>query len=79
MVAVAHRKTSFTRGSNCKALTGKNLVFWIGGRLWEVSLFTDPLFSLQSPSETKMKQPLCTGQWKVVAHGGSTALKKDIL
>ena len=26
----------FTRGSNCKALTGKILVFWIGGRLREV-------------------------------------------
>ena len=26
----------FTRGSNCKALTGKILVFWISGRLWEV-------------------------------------------
>ena len=24
------------RGSNCKALTGNILVFWIGGRLWEV-------------------------------------------
>ena len=36
MVAVAHRRLSFTRGSNCKALTGKILVFWIGGPLWEV-------------------------------------------
>ena len=27
---------SFTRGYNCKALTGKNLVLWIGGRLREV-------------------------------------------
>ena len=24
------------RGYNCKDLTGKMLVFWIGGRLWEV-------------------------------------------
>ena len=24
------------RSSNCKALTGKILVFWIGRRLWEV-------------------------------------------
>ena len=36
MVAVAYRSWSFARGSNCKALTGKILVFWIGGRLWEV-------------------------------------------
>ena len=36
MVAVAYRRWSFTKGSNCKALTGKILVFWIGGRLWEV-------------------------------------------
>ena len=35
MVAVAYRRWSFTRGSNCKALAGKLLVFWIGGRLWE--------------------------------------------
>ena len=26
----------FTRGFNCKALTGKILVIWIGGRLWQV-------------------------------------------
>ena len=32
VVAVAYRRWSFTRGSNCKALT----VFRIGGRLWEV-------------------------------------------
>ena len=36
MVAVAYRRWSFTRGSNCTALTGKILVFWIGGNLWEV-------------------------------------------
>ena len=24
------------RDSNCKALTGNILVFWIAGRLWEV-------------------------------------------
>ena len=36
MVAVAYKTWSFTRGSNCQALTGKVLVFWIGGRLWEV-------------------------------------------
>ena len=36
VVAVAYRRWSFTRGSNCKVLTGKVLVFWIGGRLWEV-------------------------------------------
>ena len=29
MVAVTYRRWSFTRGSNCKALTGKILVFWI--------------------------------------------------
>ena len=36
MVAVAYRRWSFTTGSNCRALTGNALVFWIGGRLWEV-------------------------------------------
>ena len=36
VVAVAYGRSSFTRISNCKALSGKVLVFWIGGRLWEV-------------------------------------------
>ena len=36
--AVTYKRWSFTRGSNCKALSGKVLVheFWIGGLLWEV-------------------------------------------
>ena len=33
MVTVAYKRWSFTRGCNCKALTGKVLVFWIIGRL----------------------------------------------
>ena len=38
VVAVANKRWSFTRGSSCKALTGKVLLheFWIGGLLWEV-------------------------------------------
>ena len=36
MVAVASRRWLFTRSSNCKAFTGKVLVFWIGGSLREV-------------------------------------------
>ena len=36
MVAVAYKRWSFTRGSNCKASTGNVFVFWIGGLLWEV-------------------------------------------
>ena len=36
VVAVAYKRWSFTRGSNCKALTGNVFVFWIGGLLWEV-------------------------------------------
>ena len=36
MVAIAYRRWLFTRSSNCKAFTGKVLVFWIGGRLREV-------------------------------------------
>ena len=38
VVAVAYARWSFTRGSNCKALTGKVLVheFWIGGLVREV-------------------------------------------
>ena len=42
MVAVAYRRWSFiTRGSNCKDLTGKILVFWIGGCLWEVVAYEE--------------------------------------
>ena len=36
MVAVAHRRWSFSRDSNCKALTGKVLMVCLGRRLWEV-------------------------------------------
>ena len=36
MVAVAYTRWLFTRGSNLNSLTGKILVFWIGGRLWEM-------------------------------------------
>ena len=36
MVTVAYRRWSFTRSFNCKALTEKILLFWIGGHLWEV-------------------------------------------
>ena len=36
VVAVTHRRWSFTRDSNCKALTGKVLMVWLGRRLWEV-------------------------------------------
>ena len=36
VVVVAYRRWLFTRGSNCKALTGKVLLVWIGGCLWEV-------------------------------------------
>ena len=30
-VTVAYRNRLFTRGSNCKVLTWKSLVFWMGG------------------------------------------------
>ena len=33
---VAYERWSFERNSNCRALTGKNLVFWISGRVWKV-------------------------------------------
>ena len=39
VVAVAYRRWSFTRDSNCKALTGRILGFWIGGLLWEVVVY----------------------------------------
>ena len=36
VVAVAHRRWSFTRGTNFKVFTGKVLVFLLGGRLRKV-------------------------------------------
>ena len=39
MVAIAYRKWSFTRDFKFKALSGKTLVFWIGGCLWEVAAY----------------------------------------
>ena len=36
VIAVTYEWCLFMRCSNYKASTGKNLVFWIGGRLWEV-------------------------------------------
>ena len=33
VIVVAYRRWSFTTGSNFKALTGKILVFWTGGRI----------------------------------------------
>ena len=36
VVAVAYGRWSFSRNSNCYFLTGKVLVFWVGGRLFEV-------------------------------------------
>ena len=36
VVAFAYERWSFTRGSNYRAVTGKILMFWISGHLWEV-------------------------------------------
>ena len=36
VVAVAYRRWSFTRGTNCKAFTGNVLVLWLHGRLRKV-------------------------------------------
>ena len=40
VVAVSYRRWLFTRDSNCKALTRKIWVFWIGGHIWRWSLTT---------------------------------------
>ena len=39
MVAVAHKRWPFVRGSNYKALTGKILVFWmvVAYRRWRLT------------------------------------------
>ena len=38
MVTVAYERWSFTSVEvlNCRALTGKVMVFWMGGHSWEV-------------------------------------------
>ena len=37
MFAIAYKRWSFTRGSNnYRAATGKILMFWTSGHLWEV-------------------------------------------
>ena len=36
VVTVSCRRWPVTRSSNCKALTGKVLVFWMSGRSWNV-------------------------------------------
>ena len=37
VVAVAHKRWLFMRGSNDRAFTWKIMVFWISGRLWEAA------------------------------------------
>ena len=39
VVAVAHKRWLFMRSSNDRAFTGKILVFWISGRLWELAAY----------------------------------------
>ena len=39
VAAVAYERWSFTTDSNYRALTEKNLVFWIGGCLWEAVVY----------------------------------------
>ena len=56
VVAVAYRRWSFIRNSNCKALTGKVLLFWIGGRLSEVVAYE---------RWSHLKVRLCLLQWNL--------------
>ena len=44
VVAVAYRRWSFTRGSNCKALTGKILVFALAVAYKSWSYIEDRLY-----------------------------------
>ena len=39
VVRATYNRLLLTRGSNCKALTGETLVFWIGGHLREVGAY----------------------------------------
>ena len=57
MVAVAYRRWSFTRGSNCKASTGKLFLFWIGGRLWEVRYIFTSCHSLSLKMDLSKERP----------------------
>ena len=63
MVAVAYGRWSFTRVSNCEALTVKVLMFWIGGLLWGVAAhacFTVPATDVIQLTLTTARQSLLT-------------------
>ena len=56
MVAVAYRRWSFSRGSNCKALTGKVLVFWLRDRLRELVAHGSSLVSCGQRADCYIKK-----------------------
>ena len=55
VVAVAYRRWSFSRGSNCKALTGKVLVFWLRDGLREVVAHGSSLVSCGQRADSYIK------------------------
>ena len=36
VLAGAYERLSFSRGLNYRSMTGKNVMFWIGGRTWRL-------------------------------------------
>ena len=54
-VEVAYRRWSFSRGSNCKALTGKVLVFWLRDGLREVVAHGSSLVSCGQRADSYIK------------------------
>ena len=76
VVAVAYRRWYFTRGSNCKVLTRKIVVFWIGSHLWkvvaykrwshmEVRLYSEtPPYSHLGNTVISLLQPLFSAAWQ---------------
>ena len=76
VVTIAYRRCLFTRGSNCEALTGKILVFWIGGCLWEVVAHGDLTEWLRHSCKwelafTRLSYPnLKNVLWESITHTG---------
>ena len=56
VVAVAYRRWSFSRSSNCKALTGKVLLFWLRDRLREVVAHGSSLVSCGQRVDSYIKK-----------------------
>ena len=91
MGVVAYMRWSFARGSNCKALSGKILVFWIdghlimgGGRLQEVVAhgvstvlicLSPPLIAYVGKCYRKYARQSCKLRWYTLGNNWNSKYK----